>query len=282
MTKPKHSPAEGMNILKSWLRKKADPKEKLHTSLFKLACMAKEAGINKEQATLLCKSYASGAMIRRAPEREIKSAVAAAFNGTYSTGPKFPKPMPELMAEVDAYPDFVPAPVHQDKPPEFFLEAMFPGDPLLCVGATAFAMDTRPLSQWAGMLTPMQFLVPSPMLSETGPRKEDGQESFHAESNTGTRQFLVTEFDGPSKPQQMARIRSLEALGGLRLACVVDSAGKSLHAYWRASGESTNHAFFSRACQLGADDRLWLRSQFARIPGGTRDGRRQEILLWQL
>lgn len=267
--------------MKAWLRKKADPKEKLHTTLFKLACMAKEAGMDEGQVTLMCKAYASGNMIRRAPEREIASAVRGAFRGEVFRGPRFPKPMAELIAEVDAYPALVPYPVHGEKPPEFFLAEMFPGDPLLCVGATAYAMDTRPLSQWNGMLRSMQFVVPSPMVAETGPRKEDGRESFHAESNTGPRRFLVTEFDGPGKPQQMARIRALEAMAGLKLCCVVDSAGKSLHAYWRACGEEMDRQFFSKACQLGADDRLWLRSQFARIPGGTRDGRRQEIILWQ-
>ena len=275
------TPAEGLKILKAWLRKKKPAGEQLHKTLFKLAAMCKEAGFEQSHALMICKAYASGANARTAPEREVRAAVGSAFSGTYAAGPRFPKPSPHLIAEVDTYPVPVPYPVHQDAPPDFFLEAMFPGDPLLCVGATAFAMDTRPLSQWRGMLRSMQFVVPSPMTSATGPRKMDGQESFHAESNTGPRKYLVTEFDGPSKPQQMARIRSLEALGGLRLACVTDSAGKSLHAFWEAKGEALNFAFFERACKLGADERLWLRSQFARIPGGTRDGRRQEVLLWQ-
>jgi hypothetical protein len=273
---------EGMRKLKAWLRKKENPKQQLHKTLFALSCMSREAGLEQEHAVLVVRAYAAGNMARRAGEREIISAVASAYQGTYQPGPKWPGPVAELLAEVDTYPAQVPAPVMSGKSPEFFLEAMFPGDPLLCIGATTYAMDTRPLSEWQGMLRSMQFVVPSPMTSVTGPRKQDGQESFHAESNTGPRKYLVTEFDGPSKPQQMARIRSLEALGGLELVAVIDSAGKSLHAYWRAVDEGTNASFFTRACKLGADQRLWLRSQFARLPGGTRDGRRQEVLLWKL
>jgi hypothetical protein len=273
---------DGMRKLKAWLRKKENPKQQLHKTLFALACMCREAGFTPDQASAVVRAYAAGNMARRATEREINSAVGSAFNATYQAGPKWPRPVPGLLAEVDSYPVPVPAPLMTGTSPEFFLGALFPGDPLLCVGATAYAMDTKPLSDWQGMLRPMQFIVPSPMTAVTGPRKQDGRESFHAESNTGPRKYLVTEFDGPSKPQQMARIRSLEAFGGLELVCIVDSAGKSLHAWWKAADETTNRSFFERACKLGADERLWLRSQFARLPGGTRDGRRQEVLSWKI
>jgi hypothetical protein len=269
--------------LKAWLRKKESAEMSLHKAIFKIAILSKEAGLPPEQAELLCKAYAAGKMARRAPEREIRSAVACAYSQeAKAAGPRFPAPMRELIAEVDAYPATVPRPPYPHDTPENFLDAMFDGDPLLCVGANAFAMDTRPLSEWRGMLASMQFLVPSPMLAPTGPRKEDGQESFHAESNTGPRVYLVTEFDHATKPQQMARIRALEARGTHKLKLVVDSAGKSLHAYWKSSGDAhADFEFFSYATKLGADERLWLRSQFARLPAGQRDGRKQEVLLWQ-
>lgn len=272
-----------LSKLKAWLRKKESSEMSLHKAIFKIAILSKEAGLLPEQAELLCKHYAAGKMARRAPEREIRSAVACAYSGEIKPqGPRFPKPMAELMAEVDAYPQPLPRPPYPHSTPEDFLDAMFPGDPLLCVGATAFAMDTKPLSEWRGMLAPMQFLVPSPMTTPTGPRKEDGAESFHAESNTGERAYLVTEFDHATKPAQMARIRALEARGSHKLALIVDSAGKSLHAYWKASGDAhADFTFFSHATKLGADERLWLRSQFARLPAGQRDGRKQEVLLWQ-
>ena len=275
--------SDPLSKLKAWLRKKDSAEMSLHKAIFKIAILSKEAGLPAAQAELLCKTYATAAA-RRAPEREIRSAVACAYSGEVKPqGPRFPAPIRELMAEVDAYPVPVPYPPYPHSTPEDFLDRMFPGgDPLLCVGATAFAVDTKQLSEWRGLLAGMQFLVPSPMISPTGPRKEDGAESFHAESNTGERVYLVTEFDHAGKPQQMARIRALEARGTHKLALIVDSAGKSLHAYWKTSGEAhADFTFFSHATKLGADDRLWLRSQFARLPAGHREGRKQEVLLWQ-
>jgi hypothetical protein len=276
---------DGMAKLEAWLRKKSAPTSQLHKTLYALACMCRDAGMPEEHAGLVVRAYAAGGRDNRSvPPREVEGAIRSAYRATAGPpGPKWPRPVPALIAECDRYPQSVPYPVHRDEPPEFFLGKMFPGNPLLCCGMTAWAMDTKPLEDWRGMLRPMQFLVPSAMASETGPRKEDGRESFHAEANTGPRQYLVTEFDGPDKPRQMARIRSLRALGTRSLVALVDSAGKSLHAFWRASGEEAlNRIFFEQACRLGADERLWLRSQFARLPGGTRDGRRQDVLEFNL
>jgi len=274
---------EGRKKLMAWLRKKQAPTTQLHGTLFALACMCREAGFTEEQGGVVVRAYAAaGRDGRTVPEREIEAALRDGFKSTSKPAAKWPRPLPALMAECDRYPRPVPYPIHRDEPPEFFLGRMFSGDPLLCCGMTAYAMDTRPLSEWRGMLGPMQFVVPSPMMTVTGPRKGDGQESFHAESNTGPREYLVTEFDGPPKPAQMARIASLRAFSVLDLVTVVDSGGKSLHGYWRAKDESSNARFFEQACRLGADSKLWLRSQFSRMPGGTRERRRQEVLFFDL
>jgi hypothetical protein len=276
--------AEGKRKLQAWLRKKSAPTTQLHKTLYALACLCRDAGYSQDQTEVIVKAYAAGGKgNRNVPEREALSAVNSAFKAPSRSSIRWPEPLPALMAECDRYPQPVPYPVHQGESPEFFLAKMFPGNPLLCCGMAAWAMDTRTLEDWRGMLKPMQFVVPSPMIAVEGARKEDGRESFHAESNTGARKYLVTEFDGPDKPQQMARIASLKALGTLSLAVLVDSAGKSLHAYWHANAsESVNRDFFEHACKLGADDRLWLRSQFARMPGGTRERRRQEVLFFDL
>jgi hypothetical protein len=272
---------EGKKKLYAWLRKKAPPHNQIHKTLFALSCMCRDAGYSQDRTMEIVMAYASGAA-RRVPEREIHAAVADAFNDRPKSSIQFPEPCQALQGEVDRFPETVPYPIHDSEPPEFFLRQMFLPDSLLCIGATEFAMDTRPLHEWEGMLSGMQFVVPSPMISVTGPRKSDGKDSFHSEANTGRRLYLVTEFDGASKPAQMARIRSLKARGPLSLAAVVDSAGKSLHAFWRASAdERANFDFFCHACRLGADNRLWLRSQFARLPGGTRAGKRQQVLLFQ-
>jgi hypothetical protein len=66
----------------------------------------------------------------------------------------------------------------------------------------------------------------------------------------------------------------------LPLVLVVSSGGKSLHGWFycpdRTEAELLD--FMRYAIRLGADWRLWLRSQFVRMPDGTRDnGQRQRV-----
>jgi hypothetical protein len=64
------------------------------------------------------------------------------------------------------------------------------------------------------------------------------------------------------------------------LVCAVHSGGKSLHGWFQARGceESRIERFFRYAVSRGADPATWTRSQFARMPNGTREnGRKQGI-----
>jgi hypothetical protein len=81
---------DGMRKLKAWLRKKENPRQQLHKTLFALACMSREAGLDQDHALLLVRAYASGNTSRRASQREIASAVSSAFNSTYQPGPRWP------------------------------------------------------------------------------------------------------------------------------------------------------------------------------------------------
>ena len=52
---------------------------------------------------------------------------------------------------------------------------------------------------------------------------------------------------------------------------VVHTAGKSLHGWFVASpDESVNWKFMKLACLLGADPRMWLPEQLARLPNAKR------------
>lgn len=51
---------------------------------------------------------------------------------------------------------------------EEILDALFPGDPLLCCGESSRRFATRPRSEWRGRLSGLQFLVPSPMSAVSG------------------------------------------------------------------------------------------------------------------
>lgn len=162
---------------------------------------------------------------------------------------------------------------------EKILPLLYPGDSLLCVGSK-FEFFTDHLLKFLKKAGQFPLIVPSPMLSKYG-RTKDGKLSQHTLEATGPRRFLVIEGDGTSKDQQAAVL--LHLAGRAPLTIVVDSGGKSLHGWFFVDGMNDDQLvpFFCRACTLGADSKLWTRSQFVRMPGGLREnGNRQQILFF--
>jgi hypothetical protein len=150
------------------------------------------------------------------------------------------------------------------------IDALFPGNPLLCVGQRNSAFATRPRADWRGRLSKAQLIVPSPMTARTG-YTQDGKESEHTLDNTGPRRFLVIEQDGGTADEQAAVLLHLATRAPLALA--VHSGRKSIHGWFYCQGRAEDRLrdFMRYAVALGADPRMWTRSQFSRMPGGTRD-----------
>jgi hypothetical protein len=116
------------------------------------------------------------------------------------------------------------------------------------------------------------------MTSETGLTKS-GRKSCHSLDNTGPRSFLIIEADRGDLDQQAAVIGHLDSYAPL--AAVVFSGSKSLHGWFVCKGTSEEKLlkFMQYAASLGADTRMWLRSQFCRMPDGRRfDGKNSEAL----
>jgi hypothetical protein len=160
---------------------------------------------------------------------------------------------------------------------EAIIDALFPGNPLLCCGKSNREFDTRPRADWRGQLADLALIVPSPMLATTGTTK-DGRESKHALSNTGPRRFLIVEFDKGSPDDHAALLLHLATFGPLVLA--VHSGNKSLHGWFYCAGQPEDKLlrFMRYAVSLGADPATWSRCQFCRMPDGTRDdGKRQTV-----
>lgn len=160
---------------------------------------------------------------------------------------------------------------------ETIIDRLFPGNSLLCCGKSNSIFDTKPREEWRGKLSALQLIVPSPMSAVIGLTK-DGKESKHTLANTGTRRFLVCEFD-TGKPDEHAAIL-IHLAGFAPLVCVVHSGGKSLHGWFYVHGQpdAKVEKFFRYAVSLGADRATWTRSQFVRMPDGTRDnGKRQTV-----
>ncbi len=176
------------------------------------------------------------------------------------------------------------------------IDSLFPGNPLLCCGWTRYHFDTRGRMRWY-KLHNLQFIVPSPMTAKEGITKS-GKKSAHTLGNTGPRRFLVIEFDfdtNPSAPESdlLAQLNAeqrdvsdlcacllLHLAENAPLALAAHSGGKSLHGWFYCANRSEEslRRFMDCAVSLGADAATWTRSQFVRMPDGTRDnGKRQTV-----
>jgi hypothetical protein len=160
---------------------------------------------------------------------------------------------------------------------EEIIDRLFPGNPLLGVGASNSVFTTRTREELRGTLAGLPLIVPSPMTARTG-RTQDGHESEHTLDNTGPRRFLVIEQDTGTADEQAAVLLHLAERAPLTLA--VHSGSKSIHGWFMAAGQPDEllRRFMRYAVTLGADRAMWTRSQFARMPDGTRDnGNRQTV-----
>jgi hypothetical protein len=160
---------------------------------------------------------------------------------------------------------------------EEIIDMLFHGNPLLCCGASNSIFNTRPREDWRGSLSGLQLIVPSPMSALTGKTKE-GRTSAHTLDNTGPRRFLVVEQDAGTADEQAGVLLHLASKAPLALA--VHSGSKSIHGWFYCHGQPEERLrFFMRnAVEIGADPATWTRSQFVRMPDGTRqNGARQAV-----
>jgi hypothetical protein len=164
-----------------------------------------------------------------------------------------------------------------DRRTEEIIDLLFPGNPLLCVGKSSRVFTTATREELRGTLAGLALIVPSPMTAPTG-ITQDGKESAHTLASTGPRRFLVIEQDKGTTDEQAAILLHLAERGPMALA--LHSGGKSVHGWFTAAGQGENRLrrFMAYAVSLGADPALWTRSQFCRMPDGTREnGNRQTV-----
>jgi hypothetical protein len=175
---------------------------------------------------------------------------------------------------------------------EEILDALFPGNPLLCFGRSVNACWTKPRNFWRGRESDFQFIVANPMTKETGVTT-DGRESQRCIDNTGPRKFVVIEFDISGSGDWAAYVRdwrnreittldanvslifelATKGLPRLPLGMAVYSGGKSIHAWYPCEGLRDDQVkpFMVRAARLGADKATWTRCQLVRMPDGMRE-----------
>ena len=228
---------------------------------------------------------------RSVPDREIQAAIEFAYSGTGSPlnfGRKalsWPEPSAALIAKTLATTPPAFADAGTDGPgADQVLAALFEPGELVCTGRNTERAMVRPIEDTVADADWLQFIVVNPMRDREAPNYQ-GKLAARCQNNTGLRRHLVAEFDNPAlSKEQQARLST--KLGQLApLVLVVDSGGKSLHAWFRVDHLSRQDQvrFFCVACLLGADATRWDVCGWLRMPGGLRvvDGvpaTRQRIL----
>jgi hypothetical protein len=160
---------------------------------------------------------------------------------------------------------------------EEIIDTLFPRNSLLCVGRSTSNFVTRSRSELRGKLAVLQLIVPSPMTARIG-QTQDAKESAHTLQMTGPRRFLVVEQDCGTTDEQAAVLLHLAERAPLAVA--VHSGSKSIHGwfYCAVEAEAKLRRFMQYAVSLGADRATWTRSQFVRMPDGTRDNSERQTV----
>jgi hypothetical protein len=257
--------------------------EGVHSWLFHAACCAVEAGISDDQA-----AQEIEALMTRLPNppTEIEDALRAARGTRSRPSNVWPlvndEQVEAIVQDGIRVLDFWQASPFEmragENQAEDAIDILFPRNPWLCVGQSARVFRTQRREKWRGRLGKYALIVPSTMTNETGLTKT-GRESCHSLYNTGPRRFLIIEADRGDLDQQAAVIGHLGSY--VPLAAVVFSGSRSLHGWFVCKGASEEKLlrFMRYAVSLGADKRMWLRSQFCRMPDGQRsDGKTSTAL----
>jgi hypothetical protein len=160
---------------------------------------------------------------------------------------------------------------------EQIIDALFPGNPLLCCAATKASAQTAKREEWRGRMSELSLIVPNPMTAVTG-LNQSGEVSGRCLANTGVRRFLVVEFDSGTIDEHAALLLHLAARRPLAL--VVFSGSKSLHGWFYCAGvvEEKVSRFFRYAVSLGADRATWTSCQLVRMPDGLRDNGKRQVV----
>ena len=280
------------------------PHDGIHTHCARLAAYLKSRDCpDREAVRLIHSKFASRTQRRQLQRGEVERAVASVYGGVlrkpmsrvgklfykpkHKSG-KWPSrmPMPESVKDATvikraleltqpwALDDmWEQSPIRADElTPIQILEMLYEPNELLCCGSVR-SFKALTLNQWKNSQALMgEQVVPSPNATKTGQTK-NLRRSSHCRDATGARRYLVVESDDPDLTfdQKATLLRFLRDKAKADLRMVVHTAGKSLHGWFKASEEEkVNWEFMRLACRIGADPRMWLPEQFARLPNAIR------------
>lgn len=131
-------------------------------------------------------------------------------------------------------------------------------------------------------------IIPNPMTGEIA----SGGNSYRCDLSVSAFRFAVVEFDDMSIPDQIAFWHTMVAVNNLDVACLIDSGGKSIHAWLRVNlstrvewDERVKEGLYDKntgyMAILGADRACQNPSRLSRLPGHYRgDKRKMQRLLY--
>ena len=283
------------------------PSNGIHHHVMTLACFCKGRGADQSDAIELIRGkFSQRPQRRQLQPNEVESAVGKAYSSPVLCSrtrsglilpPKFEKTSPESVWNTK-----MPLPIKQanqmavkravqeaswtlddmweesplrvdEATPAELLSMLFDPADLVCCGSVN-RFSTFPSPEWLGGHWMGDQVVPNPCRTRLGVTlSKEGKLSAHSRDATGRRKYLIVESDDEdmSFDEKASVLRYLRDHTGATLRMVVHSAGKSLHGWFKADpDESANWAFMEFACLLGADRRMWLPEQLARLPNAVR------------
>lgn len=300
--------------LEDALRTLPPPGQGYHARLLGVANIGIRAGVPPPELAEAIRAH-TPAGARHVRPREIEDAVEKAAREnepgrTYRpalppprrpAGPRFDARafMAARLAEGDGYGEadiWEASPVRIETPPEqdaaLLLSHLYRPDDVLFIG-DQYARAVKTVAEWQAdflgraTVPPLEVpphIIPNPLTGSAAETK-DGRPSFRADSCVKSFRFAVAEFDGLSREDQL---RFWWAVN-LPVCALLDSGGKSLHAWVKVDGVETAEQWTARVegelfgrylIPLGCDAACRNEARLSRMPGSFRGekGRWQRIL----
>ena len=137
-------------------------------------------------------------------------------------------------------------------------------------GKPEHACHFKTAVEWLGENTvPAPFICPASFKNNSHARSND---------NVLARRFLVVESDVLTKDQVGAVFKWLQADAKQELVAIVDTAGKSLHGWFRYPADDQVDHLKTILPAYGCDPKLFTASQPVRLPGALRGEKHQKLV----
>lgn len=192
------------------------------------------------------------------------------------------------------------SPIRIDWPPEedtvHFLSAMFEPEDLLFIGereeSGIVGQNIRSQMDWIKYFQlsgkTMLFIIVNPLTGKAAAKKSGDGETYRGDGNISSFKYCLVEFDNLTRDEQI-RFWTSKTVKELPVAALIDTGGKSIHAWIRTENISTlddwqreiRQGFYEKSLiPLGVDSACSNPARLSRLPGHFRDTGKYQRILW--